>query len=77
MQDSQGSENVHKEDDNLNDGFQIIKGKSKTGEQAEGVRRSSRLKAYEDVKVADMGISREKAKDAFIHNGKSSNLFLF
>jgi hypothetical protein len=40
------------------------------------VRRSSRLEAYEDVKVADMAISRAKAKDVFIHNGKSYNPFL-
>lgn len=78
MQDSQLSENAYKEDDNMNDGFQLIKGnkgKSKGGEPAEGVRRSSRLEAYEDVKVTNMSISRAKAKDAFIHKVNSSNPF--
>jgi hypothetical protein len=77
-QESQLSENAYKEDDNMNDGFQLIKGKkgkSKAREPAEGVRRSSRLEAYEDVKVTDMVISRAKAKDALIHKGNSSNPF--
>jgi hypothetical protein len=53
----------------------MIKGKSKNGEQAEGVRRSLRLEAYEDVKVANTAISKVEAKYAFIHKGKSSSPF--
>jgi hypothetical protein len=51
------------------------KSKAKGKEMVEGFRRSSRLEAYEDVKVADMAISRAEAKDAFIHKGVSCNPF--
>jgi hypothetical protein len=71
MNDSQNGENETKEEGALKDGFQVVKnrkGKGKIGEQADGVRRSSRLEAYEDIKVLDMAISRAEAKDAFIHS---------
>jgi hypothetical protein len=51
------------------------KGKGQMGDQADVPRRSSRLEAYEDVKVSDMAISRVEAKDAFIHKGTLANLF--
>jgi hypothetical protein len=78
MHDSQNSENETKEEGALKDGFQLVKnkkGKGKMGEQADGVRRSSRLEAYDDIKVSDMAISRAEAKDAFIHKGASANPF--
>lgn len=37
--------------------------------------RSSRLEAYEDVKVPDLAISKAEAKDAYIHKGNSDNPF--
>lgn len=45
------------------------------GNPVDGVRTSSRLEAYEDIKVSGMAISRAEAKDTFIHNGASTNPF--
>jgi hypothetical protein len=44
-------------------------------EHGEGIRRSSRLEANDDMKIADKAAARAMAKDAFMTKGMNSNPF--
>lgn len=58
---SQESGNEKKGEDTLNEEFQVVnngRGKTKIEEQADGVRRSTRLETTEYIKVTNKAISR-------------------
>lgn len=63
----------------MDEGFHVFKNKKskiKSGDQAGGVRRSSRLEGLEDIEVTNKAISHAEAKDTFIRKEKNKPIKL-
>jgi hypothetical protein len=74
-QDEMISEKDDPEKHDMNKDERNKKNKGKGADPMEGIRKSTRLEATEDIKITDKAISRAVAKDAFLNKGMSSNPF--
>jgi hypothetical protein len=74
-QDDMISEKDDPEKHDMNTDERNKKNKGKGADPMEGIRKSTRLEANEDIKITDKAISRAVAKDAFLNKGMSSNPF--
>jgi hypothetical protein len=74
-QDDMISEKDDPEKHDMNIDERNKKNKGKGADPLEGIRKSTRLEANEDIKITDKAISRAVAKDAFLNKGMSSNPF--
>jgi hypothetical protein len=78
LQCSQESGNENCKAENTGDGVvaqRDKKGKAKMAEGFEGLRRSPRLEADDDLNITEKAINRAEAKDTFIHKGNCWNPF--
>lgn len=75
LQCSQESGNENCKAENTGDGVvaqRDKKGKAKMAEGFEGLRRSPRLEADDDLNITEKAINRAEAKDTFIHKERDS-----